>query len=136
MEKKDCLFCKIIKGDIPSRKIFESNNTLAFLDIAPKREGHVVLIPKKHYYNLLDIPEEEINPFFKDLKEVASIVKEKMNAEGFNIVQNNFPAAGQLVPHFHYHIIPRNKEDRTSKKNIPPKMASKSELDRVFEKFK
>ena len=135
MEKKDCLFCKIIKGEIPSRKIFESNNTFAFLDIAPKREGHVVLIPKIHYYNLLDIPEEEIKPFFQDLKKVASIVKEKMNAEGFNIIQNNFPAAGQVVPHFHYHIIPRNKEEGTSIKNLP-KMASNEELDKIFENFK
>ncbi len=135
MNDPNCLFCKIIAGKIPCKKIFESESSFAFLDIAPVSAGHTVVIPKNHYYNMLDIPENEIQPFFSDLKKIANIVKEKMNCDGFNIVQNNFSAAGQVISHFHYHIWPRNENDSISHFQRSPLMAKDEELNAVFQKF-
>ncbi|UYP46453.1 hypothetical protein NEF87_002738 [Candidatus Lokiarchaeum ossiferum] len=135
MNDPECLFCKILAGEIPSYKVFESEFTLAFLDIAPVSEGHTVVIPKNHYYNLLDIPENEILPFFNDLKTVANLIKTKLGCEGFNIVQNNFPAAGQVIPHFHFHIWPRISSDKLSHFQRNPEIANKEEIESVFKKF-
>jgi histidine triad (HIT) family protein len=136
MKSKDCLFCKIVGGEIPSKKVFESEKTLAFLDIMPLTKGHTVVVPKTHCYNLLDISESDIEPFFKDLKKIAALLKEKLNMDGFNIIQNNFPAGGQVVDHFHYHIIPRMEGDKVVKlKHNTPK-AEDAELNEVLEILK
>ena len=136
MNDPNCLFCKILKGEIPSKKIYESDTSFAFLDIAPVSAGHTIIIPKNHYNTLLDMPENEIEAFFSDLKKCAYIVKKKMNCEGFNIVQNNFPAAGQVIPHFHYHIWPRNKNDSLSQFQRNPQIAKNEDLEIIFQKFK
>ena len=102
---EDCLFCKIIRGEIPAKKVYESDNVFAFLDIFPIAKGHTVVIPKEHYYNLLDFPDDAIGPYFTELKKIAALLKEKLGGDGFNIIQNNFPSAGQVVPHLHYHIL-------------------------------
>lgn len=135
MNDPNCLFCKILAGNIPSNKIFESESTLAFLDIAPVSAGHTVVIPKNHYNNLLDIPENEILPFFNDLKTVANLIKIKLGCEGFNIVQNNFPAAGQVIPHFHFHIWPRNTDDPLSHFQRNPEIAKKEEIESIFQRI-
>ncbi len=130
----DCIFCKIVKGEIPSRKVYESESSLAFLDINPVARGHTVVIPKKHYQNMLDISEGALKPFFSDLKKVSAKLKEKLDADGFNLLQNNFRAAGQLVDHFHFHVIPRRKNDKAFK--FPEKIeASDEELDAIQEKL-
>ncbi len=131
MIEKNCLFCKIISGQIPSRKIYETENTVAFLDIMPVSKGHTIIIPKNHYCNLLDIPKEEIQPFFTDLKKIAQMLKNKLNLDGFNIVQNNFPAAGQVINHFHFHIWPRMENDSLSKIQRKPELASEESLDEL-----
>lgn len=131
----NCIFCKIIKGEIPCRKVYETENTLAFLDISPITEGHTVIIPKNHSYNLLDFPEIEILPFFIDLKKVAILLKEKLQIDGFNIVQNNFPAAGQVVNHFHYHFIPRMENGPKLKLKHDPKLATDDALNKIHSKL-
>ncbi len=136
MNNPNCIFCKIIAGEIPSRKVFESINTFAFLDIAPTTSGHTIVVPKYHCNTLLNIPENIIGPFFIDLKKIACILKRKLNFEGFNIIQNNFKEAGQEIPHFHFHIIPRNKDDGKFFFKSDPKMASDDELEKVFQKMK
>ena len=136
MLKSDCLFCKIIKGEIPSRKVFETDNTYAFLDISPMTKGHTIVIPKNHYYNLIDMPENEINPFYTDLRKIAIFMKDHLEFDGFNILQNNFPVAGQVVDHFHYHIIPRYQGEQTFlelKKNT--EIATNDALDAVHQKL-
>lgn len=133
---EDCIFCKIIKGDIPSKRFYESNSVMAFLDIFPAALGHTVVIPKEHYYNLLDYPDEKISSFFQELKKVANLLKQKLGSDGFNIVQNNFPAAGQVVPHFHYHIIPRKEGDNAFKMKSSPTKASEEELNVILSKLK
>jgi len=130
-----CIFCKIIKGEIPSKKVFENEEILAFLDINPITKGHTVVIPKNHYETILDLPEGEMQKFFSALKKVASMIKKNLDADGFNILQNNFKAAGQEVPHMHFHIIPRMEGDGAIK--FPPQMDVDSEyLENVLKEIK
>ncbi len=108
---KECLFCQIIEGEKPSHKIYEDKKTYAFLDINPKNKGHTLVIPKKHRETFLDLKEKEINNLFQKVQKIAKAVKKATNAEGFNIIQNNKKAAGQIIDHVHVHIIPRYTED-------------------------
>jgi histidine triad (HIT) family protein len=107
----DCLFCKIVEGEIPSLKIAESTNLLAFLDINPSSDGHTLIVPKKHSTNLLDLPEYSGNELLEFSQRVGNAVIAATGAEGFNFVLNNGPAAGQVVFHTHFHIIPRRPGD-------------------------
>ncbi len=135
MNSNDCIFCKIINGEIPSRKVYESDHVFAFLDISPVTAGHTLVVTKSHYYNLLDIDDSEIQPFFIDLKKIAALLKEKLNLEGFNIVQNNFPVAGQEVEHFHYHIIPRRSDGPKLEIRGNPEIATENALDEIYKKL-
>ncbi len=107
----DCIFCKIAKDEIPSYKVYEDNKTLAFLDIAPVNNGHILVIPKKHYKNIEDISEEELYTIIKTVKKIGKALKESLDILGYNVNINNDPIAGQIIPHIHFHIIPRYKKD-------------------------
>jgi len=107
----DCIFCKIVAGDIPCAKVYESENCLAFLDIAPVNAGHVLVLPKGHYPTLMDIPEELGSDLTRTLSQVGKAVMEATGADGLNLMQNNYEAAGQLVHHAHFHLIPRFSDD-------------------------
>ena len=104
---EDCIFCKIVAGDIPAEKIYEDGETFAFLDIKPNNPGHTLVIPKQHYKNILDIPEATWLAVMKTVHTVAPAVKRAVQAGGINLFMNNEPAANQLVFHAHVHIIPR-----------------------------
>lgn len=109
---EDCVFCKIVKGEIPATKLFEDEDVLSFLDISPASRGHALVIPKKHYATLLDVPHEEIKSVAEAVQKVAAATMVSLSGiEGFNVLQSNNKAAGQVVPHVHFHIIPRYKED-------------------------
>jgi histidine triad (HIT) family protein len=107
----DCLFCKIVKGEIPCSKVYENSNVLAFLDIGPVNKGHTLVIPKKHVVNIFDIDENSLIEVSKVTKKIAPIIKKAVNADGINITTNNGQAAGQVVMHSHTHIIPRFNDD-------------------------
>ncbi len=107
----ECIFCKIIKGEIPSNKVYENKIFFAFLDIGPVNKGHALVIPKKHYKNLLDMPEEELKGYMEAIQKVSNAVKKGVNADGISINMSNEKAAGQVVMHAHIHIIPRFKDD-------------------------
>jgi len=107
----DCIFCKIAEGEIPADKIYEDENCLAFLDITPVNPGHALLIPKAHYENLHELPDELLSKMAPVIKKIADAVKKGTDAEGINIGMNNGEAAGQIVPHAHFHIIPRFSGD-------------------------
>ncbi len=109
--KSECVFCKIVKGEIPCHKIWEDENFLAFLDIEPAGEGHTLVIPKKHFRTLLDVEKEYSSKFIKFLQKVGKILIEKYKSDGFNIVLNNGKSAGQVVEHVHFHILPRKQGD-------------------------
>ncbi len=102
----DCIFCKIVKGEIPCYKIYEDDKVLAFLDINPLSKGHTLVLPKEHFKNILDIPVELYEYISKIVKRVAINIQEKYIPEGILINQNNGKKAGQEVPHFHIHIKP------------------------------
>lgn len=107
----DCIFCKIAAGEIPAFRVYEDEDVLAFLDIAPVNHGHILVISKKHYRNLEDIPEEELCVVMKAVKKVGRAVKDGLGAPGYNMSENNDPVAGQIIPHLHFHIIPRRTGD-------------------------
>ena len=102
-----CLFCKIINGEIPCKKVYESNSSIAFLDISPVSKGHCLVLPKKHYDNYLLMPENEICEYQKDIHIVCKKINELLNPNGINILTNINESAGQTVMHTHFHIIPR-----------------------------
>ena len=111
MEADDCIFCKMVAGQIPVTKIYEDKVVLAFLDIGPLSDGHTLVIPKQHFEKLHDCPAELLSRFGSRLGKIAEAVAGAMNSEGYNVLCNNGRAAGQLVEHLHFHIIPRNTGD-------------------------
>ena len=106
----DCIFCKIIKGEIPCYKVYEDEDTLAFLDIQPVNPGHTLVVPKQHFQNLEAIPEDLLAKVMVTVKKVAKTIKDNI-APSYNIQENNDPIAGQVIPHIHWHIIPRQEGD-------------------------
>ena len=108
---KDCIFCKIAQREIKSEFVAESNNFIAIRDINPKAEGHTLVIPKRHFVTLLDIPDKLGEEMLNFSKRVASEVLDKKYGDGFNLIMNNLECAGQLVMHAHIHIIPRKDGD-------------------------
>ena len=107
----DCVFCKIVAGEIPCTKIFEDEFCLSFLDIGPLADGHTLLIPKTHYGQLPDVPTETMAGLASQLPRIGRAIVRATGAEGFNVLQNNGRIAGQVVPHVHFHLIPRKAED-------------------------
>lgn len=134
MANEECVFCKIVKGEIPSAKLYEDDLVLAFLDIMPANKGHTLVIPKKHYEVLTDIPVDELEKLMDELKKVAEAVIEATKAEGFNILMNNKKVAGQIVPHAHFHIVPRFSNDGLEFK-WPSRKYEEGEIDKFKEKI-
>jgi histidine triad (HIT) family protein len=132
MVENDCIFCQIVEKKIPSKVLYEDENNLAFLDIYPIFKGHTIVIPKKHYNNLEEIPERELATTYKAVKELATMIHKKLKIEGYNILQNNFEAAGQVIQHFHVHIIPRSKNDGRFQLKIPREQSSEEELNKIL----
>ncbi|MEG0473744.1 MAG: HIT family protein [Solibacillus sp.] len=106
----DCLFCKIIDGQIPSLKVHEDEHVYAFMDIMPLTKGHTLLIPKTHCKDLFDMPEEVARNLYAAAPKVANAIKAAFNPTGMNTVNNNGAFAGQTVFHYHLHLIPRYDE--------------------------
>ncbi|MCL4430010.1 MAG: HIT family protein [Chloroflexi bacterium] len=102
----ECIFCQIIHKQAPANIVYEDEHVVAFLSNRPVNEGHTLVVPKKHYENIYEIPEEEAAYLFKIAKRVAHAVRDAVAAEGIRIVQNNGWAAGQVVFHLHVHVIP------------------------------
>ena len=109
--KEDCIFCKIVTGEIPSTKVFESENFIGILDIKPLTEGHTLVISKKHYETILDMPLSLSQELIDVIKKISLCLINTGKAKGFNIVQSNKSVAQQEIPHLHFHIIPRKKGD-------------------------
>jgi histidine triad (HIT) family protein len=107
----DCIFCKIVSGEIPCKKIYEDEAVLAFLDIRPVSDGHTLVVPKAHFEKLDECPAEVLGRVGHCLGRIAKAVVGAMVADGYNVLCNTGIAAGQLVDHVHFHIIPRNEGD-------------------------
>ncbi len=107
----DCIFCKIIAGEIPSFKIYEDDDTFAFMDINPANEGHALVIPKEHAADVHEVSEAAIAATVVSAKKVAAAIDKTLQPEGLNLLQCNGPAAAQSVMHFHMHVLPRQNGD-------------------------
>jgi histidine triad (HIT) family protein len=103
---ENCVFCAIIRREAPASFVYEDEQVAAFLSNRPVNEGHTLVVPKKHYENIYEVPEEELAYLSKIVKRVAHAVRDAMAAEGIRVVQNNGYAAGQVIFHFHVHVIP------------------------------
>ena len=108
---ENCIFCKIVRGEIPSAKVLENEKVLAFLDINPVSKGHTLVIPKIHYSTFPEMPLDMLAALGEALQQIGSAVKSQLDFAGFNILLNNDRAAGQLIDHSHFHLIPRNVGD-------------------------
>lgn len=128
---EDCIFCKIIKGEIPSMTIYEDDIVKVFLDINPTTNGDTLIVPKKHIENMLDLDDKTLSHIHKISKEIYSVLKEKLNIDGLTLVQNNF--YGQEIKHYHVHLIPRYKNDNV--KQLSNKEILK-EVKEVFNQIK
>ena len=125
----DCIFCKIIKGEIPSYTVYEDELVKVFLDINPITEGHMLIIPKNHYKDINEIPEELVLHIHKVAKKMFKTLKNKLNIDGLSLTQNN--EYGQEVKHYHLHLIPRYKNDNI---NFNPQKDKKS-VEEIFKKI-
>ncbi|KAJ5088753.1 hit family protein 1 [Penicillium angulare] len=127
-----CIFCKIIKGDIPSFKLYESARVYAFMDIQPLSRGHALVIPKFHGAKLTDIPDEDLT----EILPVAKKIAQATGAKDFNILQNNGRIAHQVVDHVHFHMIPKPNEEEGMSIGWPAKNADMDQLKAYFEDVK
>ncbi len=114
-----CVFCKIVKGEIPCYKIHETENTISFLDISQNTVGHTLVIPKKHCENIFALDKNISEELFSAVVDTANILKTKLEIENLNLLNNNGELAGQVVPHYHIHIIPRYGSDECFFKESP-----------------
>lgn len=127
----DCIFCKIANGEIPSRTLYEDEEFRVILDLGPASKGHALVLPKEHYSNLFEIPEDTAAKAMIVARKMAAVIKDKLDADGFNIVQNNGEIAGQTVFHFHIHLIPRYTGDN-QRIGWRPGSPTDEELDAVL----
>jgi histidine triad (HIT) family protein len=111
MSDSDCIFCRIVNGELPCTKVYEDDRTLAFMDIAPVVKGHTLVIPKSHSDSLRDTPETVLAEIIPVVGKVARAQYEGLGADGVNVTQANGSVAGQVVPHIHFHVIPRFEGD-------------------------
>lgn len=111
----DCIFCKIVRGDIPAHTVYEDDATLAFLDISPAARGHALVIPREHTPDLFGASEETLGAVTHAVQQVGRRLQQVLQPDGLNVIQNNGSAAGQSVFHYHVHLIPRWEGDRALK---------------------
>lgn len=109
--ENDCLFCKIIAGEIPAHKVYEDDDFFAFLDIHPVNPGHTLIVPKAHHRNIFDLPTDILEKMGPVVQKIALAIQKTTQADGTNIISNNEPSAGQVIFHSHTHIIPRHTGD-------------------------
>ena len=118
---KDCIFCKIAAGEIPCTKVYEDNQVLAFMDIMPLNRGHLLVIPKEHYENILEIDCELYGRLAALICTIAKAVQGAIAPDGLNVMQLNGAAANQVVPHLHVHLVPRWEADGVTISSWDPK---------------
>ena len=134
MKDVNCIFCKIANGEIPSKTLYEDDKFRVILDLGPASKGHALILPKYHYANLYELPDEMAGEVMKLAKKMATQMTERLGCEGFNLVQNNGELAGQTVFHFHMHLIPRYRDDG-QKIGWKPQEVTQEELEAVVKCF-
>lgn len=132
---ESCIFCKIVKKELNSYIVYETDKTMGFLDIRPITAGHTLVIVKSHYSLMDNLPDEYFNDMMSTIQKVGNAIKSSLNVPAYNLVLNNGKIAGQLIPHLHFHIIPRTKGDGLSF-HPPGKLLNELELENVCKKIK
>ena len=135
MAESTCVFCRIIKGELPAYKLYEDKDSLVILDINPVAKGHCLIIPTQHCPSLMDADPGLIARLIHRICHIMPALLKATNTEGFNLFQNNGHCAGQLIPHLHFHIIPRAPGDNV-RFNWSPQPADKSELEKLTGRIK
>lgn len=130
MRDANCIFCKIANGEVSSKTLYEDDKFRVILDLGPATKGHALILPKEHYQNLYELPEELAGEAMKVAKKEMVKMTERLGCEGFNLIQNNGDMAGQTVFHFHMHMIPRYQADG-QKIGWKPMEVSQEELEEV-----
>jgi histidine triad (HIT) family protein len=130
MKDNNCIFCKIANGEIPSRTLYEDEDFRVIMDLNPATKGHSLILPKEHYKNLYEISDDTAAKVLPLAKKMATLITDKLGAQGFNLVQNNNEIAGQSVFHFHMHLIPRYDDDNQNLVMKPNEVSAK-ELDKI-----
>lgn len=111
MSDSTCIFCRIAAGEVPSSKVWEDADSLAFLDVAPLAEGHTLLIPRRHFARIEDMPPDSVAALTRGIPPLANAIRRATGSPGLNILQNNGRESGQAVFHVHVHLIPRKADD-------------------------
>ena len=132
----DCIFCKIVAGAMPACKVYEDADTLAFMDIGPIVKGHTLVIPKNHYDPLTQTPLEVLHRLITVVQKIARAQIHGMQADGINVMQSNGKVAGQVVPHIHFHVIPRFLQDGHSWNWRPKPYADPREMQQMADTIK
>ncbi len=135
MKPADCVFCRIVRKEAPATTIYEDDEVLVFLDIRPLNEGHTLVIPKKHYEAVYDMPEDLVSHIYKLVKQMAVAVKAATEADGITIIQQNGHAAGQEIFHMHVHVVPRYAGQKLPHFHDLPN-ASREKLEQAAERIK
>ncbi len=132
---KDCIFCKIVAGEIPCFKLYEDDRTLAFMDINPASTGHALAIAKAHYENIHEIPGDLAGACIATAQRIAGAVETALSPDGINLIQANGPGAAQSVQHFHIHILPRYAGDKNLKVNWGIQPGDRDAIKAAYEKI-
>jgi len=132
----ECIFCKIIDGEIPAIKVLDEEPVVAFMDINPSSKGHMLVVPKNHAENIFEIPESDLATLIKAVKRCAGAAKDALRAEGVTILQLNGKASDQIVPHLHIHVIPRWENDGLSVSTWEMKPGDMEEIQEIALKIK
>lgn len=130
----DCIFCKIAAGEIPCRKVYEDEKTLAFMDVANDVDGHILVIPKAHYKNILDCEPDVLNAVIRSVQKVSLHLTGRCGYDGVNLLNASDESAGQSVPHFHIHLIPRKQGDQIDA--WPDFKGAKQDIDALYQRLK
>jgi len=132
----ECIFCKIVSGEIPAVKVLDEELVIAFMDINPSSRGHMLVVPKRHAENIFEISESDLSATMNAVKRCAKAVKEALKAEGITVLQLNGRASDQIIPHFHIHIIPRWENDGLPVSTWEMKPGDMEEIKDIAQKVK
>ena len=132
----ECIFCRIVSGELPASKVYEDDDVLAFMDIGPIVKGHTLVIPKQHHDPITETPPEVLQQLIVAVRKVAQAQVNGLGADGINVTQANGQVAGQVVPHIHFHVIPRFASDGHKWNWTPKKYDSQEEMQEAAEKIR
>ncbi len=132
----ECIFCKIAAGEMPSTKVYEDNNVIAIMDIGPVAKGHTLVIPREHYDPITDTPDDVLCNIISVARKIAQAQMKGLQADGINISQANGKCAGQIIPHIHFHLIPRFNDDPNTRNWTPGAYDSQDEMLAYAKKIK